>query len=155
MLWLAQPVLCMCGTSPGLTVELSFGGAMNTREHKSLSHQLLRVYGANRRAGKPLRLSFSGLSEATIQHPDMLPADGSLGRWTGVDCVNERAEEHWPADRLVWLSPDAEEPLTELSPADTYVVCGLVDRSVASGSSLERARVAVRTPRPPNMHFTA
>jgi len=145
MLALTQAVLCMCSPSaagPGLAVELSFGGEMNARERKSLSHQLVRAYGANRNAAKPLRLAFSSLSEAETLYPDMLPGDGSLQRWAGVERVLERAADHWPAERLVWLSPDAEEPLTELSSTCTYVVCGLVDRSVASGSSLERSRAA-------------
>jgi tRNA (guanine9-N1)-methyltransferase len=114
---------------------------MNDRERKSLSHQLLRAYGANRRAASPLQLTFSGLAEAE-RHPDMLPADGSLFRWEAAQRVAERAEEHWPAESLVWLSPDAAEPLMRLSSAETYVVCGLIDRSVASGSSLERSRMA-------------
>mgnify|MGYP003686173855 CR=1 FL=1 len=125
---------------PGVSVELSFGSAMNARERKSLSHQLVRAYGANRAAAKPLQLSFSGLAEAE-RYPDMLPADGSLSRWTGAHRVLERAEDHWDTDELVWLSPDASEPVSILSPSMTYVVCGLVDRSVASGASLERGRM--------------
>lgn len=143
MLALALATLSLCArTPPGVAIELSFGDSMSARERKSLSHQLVRAYGANRKAAEPLRLSFSGLSEAMQRHPDMLPADGSLLRWAGAERVLERAEKHWPAEQLVWLSPDATEPLCELSPGDTYVVCGLVDRSVASGSSLERARTA-------------
>jgi tRNA (guanine9-N1)-methyltransferase len=126
---------------PRVAIELSFGGAMNDRERKSLSHQLIRAYGANRRAASPLQLTFSGLAEAE-RHPDMLPADGSLFRWEAAQRIAERAEDYWPADSLVWLSPDAAEPLMQLSSVETYVVCGLVDRSVATGSSLERSRMA-------------
>jgi len=137
------PLLCTAGPAlaPCVAIELSFGGAMNGRERKSLSHQLVRAYGANRRAASPLRLTFSGLAEAE-RYPDMFPADGSLFRWQEAQRVADCAEDHWPIDSLVWLSPDAAEPLMRVSPVETYVVCGLVDRSVASGSSLERSRFA-------------
>ena len=48
------------------------------------------------------------------------------------------------------LSPDAEAPLLELDPAATYVVGGLVDRSVVQHATTDRARAcgatAVRLP---------
>ena len=138
MLLLTAPACAVVPQSASVSVELSFGEAMSSRERRSLSRQLVRAYGANRGAPHPLRLSFSALDEASL-HPDMLHRD--LARW---DCqrVGERADVRWPADELVWLSPDAGEPLSTLDPDVTYVVSGLVDRSVVSGRSLERSRAA-------------
>ena len=133
-----------------VTVDLSFGKMMQPREHKSLAHQLVRAYGLNRKAPKPLALHFSALALAEAEAPAMLPADGKWRSWPDLERVAAPAAEQWPAERLVWLSPDAEAPLLELDPAATYVVGGLVDRSVVQHATTDRARAcgapAVRLP---------
>ena len=94
-----------------VTVDLSFGKMMQPREHKSLAHQLVRAYGLNRKAPKPLALHFSALALAEAEAPAMLPADGKWRSWPDLERVAAPANEQWPAERLVWLSPDAEAPL--------------------------------------------
>ena len=91
-----------------VTVDLSFGKMMQPREHKSLAHQLVRAYGLNRKAPKPLALHFSALALAEAEAPAMLPADGKWRSWPDLERVAAPAAEQWPAERLVWLSPDAE-----------------------------------------------
>ena len=128
-----------------VALECSFGGAMNPRERKSLAHQIVRCYGLNRKALRPLDLHLSGLGEAA-QHPDVLPADGHWQAWTDITLVQPSAEERWPGE-VVWLTPDASEPLLELDPSAVYVIGGLIDRSVASQATLRRAeahRVSAR-----------
>ena len=128
-----------------VALECSFGGAMNPRERKSLAHQIVRCYGHNRKAKRPLDLHLSGMAEAA-QHPDVLPADGHWQAWTDITLVQPSAEEAWPGE-VVWLTPDASEPLLELDPTAVYVIGGLIDRSVASQATLRRAeahRVSAR-----------
>jgi tRNA (guanine9-N1)-methyltransferase len=128
-----------------VALECSFGGAMNPRERKSLAHQIVRCYGHNRKAKRPLDLHLSGMAEAA-QHPDVLPANGHWQAWTDITLVHPSAEERWPGE-VVWLTPDASEPLLELDPSAVYVVGGLIDRSVASQATLRRAeahRVSAR-----------
>ena len=111
-----------------VALECSFGGAMSPRERKSLAHQIVRCYGHNRKAARPLDLHLSGLAEGA-QHPDVLPANGHWQAWTDITLVQPTAEERWP-DEVVWLTPDASEPLLELDPSAVYVIGGLIDRSV-------------------------
>jgi len=128
-----------------VALECSFGGAMSPRERKSLAHQIVRCYGHNRKAARPLHLHLSGLAEGA-QHPDVLPANGHWQAWTDITLVQPTAEERWP-DEVVWLTPDASEPLLELDPSAVYVIGGLIDRSVASQATLRRAeahRVSAR-----------
>ena len=127
-----------------LAIEVSFGEQMSARERKSLAHQIVRAYGHNQKAARPLRFHLTGL-EATASHPDMLPADGSWRHWQHCERVAATAEEHWLPSQLIWLSPDAEEPLIELPAPDgdaptVLVVGGIIDRTVERGISLERAR---------------
>jgi len=48
--------------------------------------------------------------------------------------------EAFPCKEIVYLSPDAEEELTELQHEKVYVIGGIVDRTVKKGLSLQRAR---------------
>ena len=56
------------------------------------------------------------------------------------DALQQPAASLWEPEEIVWLSPDAEEPLEAQPERDCiYVVGGLVDRSVAKGQTLRRA----------------
>ena len=124
-----------------VAIECSFGGVMNRKERQSLAHQLRRAYGANRRAANPLELHVTALADVRatecLQPYELEP----MARWD-VQRADRPAHQLWPAHEQVWLSPDAEEPLLALEPDVTYVVGGLVDRSVINRATAERAETA-------------
>ena len=121
-----------------LAIEIgTFAADMNHKEHRSLANQLTRAYGLNKQAPSPLSLHLTGLDRAP---PLALPADAHLQRWTSLIRIGPSAEDYFAPDELVWLSPDAEEPLLELDARHVYVVGGLVDRSRRSSLSRARAR---------------
>ena len=77
-------------------------------------------------------------STSTHVSPEKEKIRAQSGVFTGA-----AAADAWPSSELVWLSPDAEEPLEEELDAGTvYVVGGLIDRSVAKGTSLRAAAAA-------------
>ena len=121
-----------------VAVDLSFGALMNSKEHGQLHRQLLRVYGNNRKHASPLDLHLTGLELAP---PACLPPAEHLGNWdSSVTLLQQPAASLWEPEEIVWLSPDAEEPLEAQPERDCiYVVGGLVDRSVAKGQTLRRA----------------
>jgi hypothetical protein len=132
--------------SPGplrVAIELAFSNKMNPREHSSLAAQLVRVYGLNNKRASPLSLHLTALNAARANAPNCLPPPDHMCAWeeTGQISLHEQpAGDVWPAE-TVWLSPDADELLTApLSNEVVYVLSGLVDRTVAKGASLERAR---------------
>jgi hypothetical protein len=45
-----------------VAIDLSYGERMNTKERNSLSRQLARCWGANRRAAAPVSLHFAGMA---------------------------------------------------------------------------------------------
>jgi len=121
-----------------VALECSYGSRMSARERQSLAHQIVRIYGINRNAERPLSLFLTALSDANSS-PGSLPSDGFWKEWPDITRVSERAEEHWPYDELVWLSPDAHDPLLELDLGKVYIVGGIIDRSVISKLTLRRA----------------
>jgi len=125
-------------------IDLSFGPQMSPREHRSLANQIVRVFGANRKHPNPMELHLTSVAAAREAAPACLPAEHHLRAWLqgegGLFHLQDApACATWPADETVWLSPDAVEPLEDLSPACVYVLGGLIDRSVDRGASLTRA----------------
>jgi len=48
--------------------------------------------------------------------------------------------EMFPREEIVYLSPDAEQELSDIQPEKVYVIGGIVDRTVKKGLSLNRAK---------------
>ena len=60
---------------------------------------------------------------------------------TSVDEVNNAEESyHYPKDKMVYLSADAEETLTELKDDEVYVIGGIVDRNRYKYLTLNKAK---------------
>ena len=57
-----------------LAIDLSFGDQMNPKERRSLANQIVRCYGHNLKAQRPLALHLTAL-DPTSKYPDSLPAD--------------------------------------------------------------------------------
>ena len=135
-----------------LAIELAFGPLMNIKERSSLQRQMVRAYGNNKKAPKPLDLYFTATEEAEEYHRRDDSAWAFHPTWDAWDCTRckEPAINNWSRDELVWLSPDADEPLLELSSDDVYVVAGLIDKSVIKNHTRNLAHVsgarAVRLP---------
>jgi tRNA (guanine9-N1)-methyltransferase len=113
------------GFEQGLNVciDLGFDNG-DGRELRSLYKQLSLSYGVNRRANVPLHLHVSSLSPS---HATALRSQGSDG-WM-VSKHQHSAVETFPSDKLIILSPDAEEAVTDFDPSKIYVVGGIVDRA--------------------------
>ena len=127
-----------------VAIDLSFGSDMNRRERTSLARQLQRSIGANRRCTSPLDLHFTSFAMARTEHSgECLPRDeAQIRAWQRVDSLtltDEPPAVKWRPEDLVFLSPDAAEPLTSLDPERVYVIGGIVDRQVDPGLSLGSA----------------
>ena len=130
-------------------VDLQYGDRMTEKEQSRLATQLGRLYGANRSAARPFRLLLTSVTE-----------DGPLFRRCcrlvdgferlELERCSDPPHQVFPAERLVYLSPDAETELTELEDSAVYVIGGLVDETVQSGVTRATAATAgVRTARLP------
>ena len=128
-------------TPARVTIDLSFGDYMSRDERLSLARQLLRCYSNNLKHSSPVDLHFSGVGAAEASYPESLPEERFRERWQAISLHDEPAGDVWQASEMVWLSPDAEEPLEgPLDPNVVYVLGGIIDGSVDSDRSLSRAR---------------
>ena len=61
--------------------------------------------------------------------------------------VNEQEETfHYPKEKIVYLSADAKETLTELKPDELYIIGGIVDRNRYKNLTFDKAsRLNIRT----------
>ena len=132
-----------------VAIDCSFEGRMTLRERKSLATQITICHGL---AADPAHRRHAALALCSLAHDGsaaggppyatrpLLMAAG-LGSWQGVlstsHDVRTLAAE---ASSIVYLSPDAAEPLDTLREDEVYVIGGLIDRKdKACGASLERA----------------
>ena len=123
-----------------VVVDLSYAERMSAKEQASLARQLSPLWGANRRAAAPVQLHFAGLGRCP---PGCLPKGGEdLARWK-VHLHQSDVVDAFPLSSLVFLSPDADEPLpAEPDPRSVYVLGGLIDAQVQKCQTLDRARGA-------------
>ena len=116
-----------------------------------MARQMVRSYGNNLKATRPLDLHFTALEQAR-RYPDLLGEHYTS--WDSCKWCESTALQTWPRDELVWLTPDADAPLLELNTNDVYVVGGLIDRTVIKNHTLNLARDAgVRVARLPLKEF--
>lgn len=137
----AQSARVEAALKTGLRValDLSYGERMSDKEQTSLARQLARCWGVNRKAPAPVGLLLTSLSSCP---PGCLPRNktsNDVEHWK-VRRIQEAVEDVFSRDELIFLSPDAEEPVGDkLDPNAVYVIGGLVDSSVQKRTSLQKA----------------
>lgn len=142
----AAAAAAAAGPAPTCVIDLDFDELMDEQEVRSLVQQLMYSYGANKRASRPLDLhltSLCGRIEEQLHHID------GTERWAVTKHAGSYLE-HFPPERLVYLSSDSSELLTSLEAGTAYVIGGLVDHNRHKGLTQARALAAgVRTARLP------
>eukprot|EP00947_MAST-08B_sp_MAST-8B-sp1_P000275 g275.t1 len=152
------------GAGLRLAVDLSFTASQSDRELRSLGKQLSLAYGYIRkqcvRSPPAMYLcSYAGRVKAILDN-------AGAGSWTvhrrearvaevfaGAGHAGDgRSRSSGSCGDIVYLSPDATEPLLSIRPNDVYVIGGIVDRSVtknltlAASSRIGRRARCVRLP---------
>lgn len=123
-----------------VALELSFGHLMSHREQRSVAKQVWKAYSSNRHSFAPLDLHLTGLAQGAKQLDLLQPKAAHWPAWR-LPQHTASARDVWPTSEIVWLSPDATEPLLTLEPHSVYVVGGIVDPHIQPGLTLERAQV--------------
>jgi tRNA (guanine9-N1)-methyltransferase len=136
------------GKTGKIVFDLSFEGIMVNREVKSLFSQIIRCYSANRRSDLPFELeisSFKGeLSESfrTI-YPEHERWDVSFNSEHFI----KTASDH---ENIIYLTPDSDQVLEDISADFTYVIGGIVDKNRFKGKTFESANsLNIKTARLP------
>uniref|UniRef100_A0A3Q3MGN6 tRNA methyltransferase 10 homolog B n=1 Tax=Mastacembelus armatus TaxID=205130 RepID=A0A3Q3MGN6_9TELE len=122
-----------------LCVDLSMTDSMSDKEISRLAGQLRRLYGSNRKAARPFHLLLTDLRrDSRVYRECIRMNDGFLNYM--MDITEESCLDLFPAEALVYLSPDAEEVLETVDADKVYVLGGLVDESIQKKLSFSRAR---------------
>eukprot|EP00198_Chlamydomonas_reinhardtii_P013077 XP_001702414.1 predicted protein [Chlamydomonas reinhardtii] len=125
-----------------VVVDCSFAPSAPPKEMRSLVKQLENANMINKSFPKPACLTVTNWLEPLASVAATAGANG----WRVVKLEQGPAAAFGP-DRVVVLSPDAEEPLEAVDTAHVYVVGGIVDRTVRKGLTVkfaETERVACR-----------
>jgi len=132
------------GTSVKICVDLQYEMLMNEKELNHLSNQLKRVYSANKASTSPVHLYFTNLKKDGKIYETCCDKIDGFEQFV-VESEEESVVQLFDVESLVYLSPDADDYLTDLDHSKVYVIGGLVDDSVQSKVSLnftQRANIA-------------
>mmetsp|Transcript_13029 Transcript_13029/g.41110 ORF Transcript_13029/g.41110 Transcript_13029/m.41110 type:complete len:388 (-) Transcript_13029:28-1191(-) len=113
---------------------------------RSLAAQMYRMQATLVRTARPLQTTFVGMG---VEFEEKYLSDDAP-HWE-VKVTHEPVQAVVPqTENLVYLSPEATEPLLSLSLSDTYVIGGIVDTNSMKGLSHTRAEaLGVRVRRLP------
>ena len=131
------------GSHLKICVDLQYEELMNDKELTHLARQLSRVYGWNKKSNQPCHLSFCNLNPESKTYQICCSKNDGFANYIIEKCeksVEEVAgDKIVPKSSIVYLSPDSDEILEELSTDKLYVIGGLVDDSVKKHSTLSFA----------------
>ncbi|KAH8830984.1 guanine-1-methyltransferase-domain-containing protein [Flagelloscypha sp. PMI_526] len=131
-----------------VVIDLDFDDKMSEKEISSLGSQLTYTYSANRNAGFPFQVLNTSLKGKILARLEFV-GDASYKRWSNTEWWSESYEELWNVqppegeastsnlmsrskaskESIVYLTADSEVELETLSPEETYILGGIVDRN--------------------------
>ena len=120
------------------------------------------TYSSQRKSSNPFSsLVFSSLGGRTKEHLE-LTGKGTYKRWKRVEWWEESYERIWTAtaalplesaeakSKVVYLTADSDDEISELRAGETYVIGGIVDHNRYKNLCLDRAkRQGIRTAKLP------
>lgn len=124
-----------------ICIDLQFETLMSEKELTHLARQLSRVYGANKKSENPCKLSLANLDKTSKTFQICCDKNDGFANYI-LDFQEKPIQEvfHEKKSSVIYLTPDSEETLTEISNEKIYVIGGLVDDSVKKHSTLNFAK---------------
>ncbi|KAG2378569.1 hypothetical protein C9374_008208 [Naegleria lovaniensis] len=113
-----------------INIDCSFNDKMTDGEIVSLSQQLGKCYAAYRKMSSPFYLTATSLDGALYE--DMKKFEGFPEKWLMHHTTNhftKEFEKQYKENKIIYLSADAEEEITEFQNGYVYVIGGIIDRN--------------------------
>lgn len=132
---IAERLRSAFNTAPKVVIDCQYDARMSIKEQNRLSHQIRRAYSANRACDTPLHLILANLSENGEFFQICCKNNDGFADYA-IDRREECVKDLFPAEELVYLSPDSPNVLTEFSSDKVYVIGGLVDETISKNVSL-------------------
>lgn len=110
-----------------VAIDLSFDDLMTDKDVSSCAQQLLRIYTANRRAERPIPVHFTSLTEEGKLHEKLEKYDG----WKSWDVSvhKESFMNLFEKEKIIYLTSESDNVLSELEKGKIYIIGGLVDHN--------------------------
>ncbi|KAJ8101747.1 guanine-1-methyltransferase-domain-containing protein [Lipomyces tetrasporus] len=124
-----------------ILIDCGFDDLMTEKESLSLSSQITRCYSENRRAVVPVNLRVSSFNGSLQERFDSALKQ-QYKYWKGIlfsPIEYEVPESDEERSRIIYLSSDSDETLTELEDNKTYIVGGIVDKGRYKSLCLNKA----------------
>ena len=117
--------------------DLNFNTYMDSKEQKSLTAQLALCYNINKHNKKKVNFYFTNMTQDIMDRLNKNDAEKwkvhySYSPFYLIDDLIKLKKE------FVYLSPDAEEELDDVSEDKIYIIGGIVDRTVIQNLSMNR-----------------
>ena len=117
--------------------DLNFNTYMDSKEQKSLTAQLALCYNINKHNKKKINFYFTNMTKDLMEQLNKKDAQKWKVHYSNspfylIDDLIKLKKE------FVYLSPDAEEELDDVSEDKLYIIGGIVDRTVIQNLSMNR-----------------
>ncbi|CAM5115425.1 unnamed protein product [Eretmochelys imbricata] len=136
--------------APWLCVDLSLTSRMTKKEISRLAAQIRRLYGSNKKAGKPFWICLTGFVAGSPISEECFRMNDGFSNYL-MDTTPESYLDLFPLETIVYLTPDSENAwprvrsvsflaLQDIDPHRVYVLGGLVDESIQKKLTLQKAQ---------------
>lgn len=122
-----------------LIFDMDYEQYMRHQDCRNLVDQLLITYGKNRDSPDPFHFVFTSLDPNGRVFPKLRQAHLTGQHFMGT--MTDRSYlDLFPRERLVYLSPHANNTLKAVDANDIYIVGGFIDKACQKPVSLARAK---------------
>ncbi|XP_043402884.1 tRNA methyltransferase 10 homolog B isoform X3 [Chelonia mydas] len=136
--------------APWLCVDLSLTSHMTKKEISRLAAQIRRLYGSNKKAGKPFWICLTGFVAGSPISEECFRMNDGFSNYL-MDTTPESYLDLFPLETIIYLTPDSENgwphvrsvsflALQDIDPHRVYVLGGLVDESIQKKLTLQKAQ---------------
>ena len=126
---LKQSKMCESQCRVGVVFDLQFEALMSQRDLGKTLKQIMKCYSLNRRLANPLQLHLTSLTGRARQE---MAKNQGFENWD-MNFEEGRYEDVLPREKLVYLTSESEEVLTELEGDKCYIIGAIVDHNSQKG----------------------
>ncbi|KAL4218999.1 hypothetical protein ACF0H5_021583 [Mactra antiquata] len=121
-----------------ICIDCSLEQYMSEKERGKLIMQINRLYGSNLRADNPAHIYLTGLKKDSSLYEECVKKMDGFENYL-IDSKEEHHTELFPLDKIVCLSPDSPNLLTDIDSDKIYIIGGLVDENIKQHVTQTRA----------------
>lgn len=127
---------------PTLVFDFDYEDQMTKRDIINMGEQIAFAYGSNYKDREPFDLHFCNYKKNTMTEDAInLAFGGSPALPDMFITITENSYlDLFDKDRFVYLSPNANQSLTEFNDDDIYVIGAIVDRSIRKNVTMAKAK---------------